>query len=157
MVTNDTENNLVISVSPHNLQKLVDDMQDNLTHAMQVISATMEQGQRLITEAQNNINTQSLDPGEAVLEQSLDTISEEIVQYNDIADQKNLNQITENAQKYIESAEDTILQSIGDIAGMVESQRAALEQQLMSQQNMAEQLTDNIEEDILNEQYSSVE
>ena len=156
MVTNDTENDLVISVSPHDIQQLMDDMHNNLTHAMQVISATMEQGQRLIIEAQHNINTQSLESEELTQEQSMSNISEEVVQYDDMAVNKQLNQITENAQNHIDSAEEAIMQSIGNIAGMVESQRAALEQQLIAQQNISEQIIENAEEDIHNEEYSSI-
>ncbi len=157
MVNNNTENDLVISVSPHNLQKLVDDMQNNLTHAMHVISTTMDQGQRLITEAQHNINSQSLESGEGVQEYSMHNIAEEVVKYNDMDMSGHLNQLSENAQNHIDSAEGAIMDSIDNMSGIVESQRAALEQQLIMQKNMSEQMIENTSEMTQNDQLPTAE
>jgi len=144
MVTNDTGDSLVISVSPHDLQKLIDDMQTSLTQAMQIMSNNLEQGQELISEAQHSIHSQSLEQGEEGTQvNSLENISEEFIEHSEHVVSNQLEEMTRNAKNHIDSAESAIMSSINDMTGIVDSQREALEQQLTLQKNMTEEVVDN--------------
>lgn len=144
MTSDETKENLVIAVSPQDIQQLLENMNANLSHAIEVISATIDQGRMMVDDARENMDSGFISPAEEQLQESAEEREMESILNNDINEMTNeFTQLSESAREYITAAESNILDSISNMNGVVDSEREAIEQQLILQKDMSEQLIED--------------